>query len=311
MIELSIIIPVYKNEQNLIPTYTKLKLDVLDKISNYELIFVDDGSPDNSYNVMSKLSKQDSRIKLIKLSRNFGQGEAIFAGLRYASGNCAVFMSADLQDPPQLINEMLLKWHEGFKVVMAVRKNRQEGVLQKILSNTYYHILRKIALKNYPQRGFDFCLLDRKVLTAIINMEERNTTILGLIVWAGFNTAQIGYTRQSRQIGKSSWTFSKKFKLFMDAILSFSYFPIKVISICGIIDCIVSLAFIIYLVIQRISYHGPIAGWSSIMVAIMFTSGVQMLTLGIIGEYLWRNYDAARKRPLYLIDEIHGFHEKN
>ena len=301
--KLSIIIPVYYNALNLPITYAKLKEAVLDKVDDYELILVDDGSRDNSYAVMQELKRQDSKIKLIKFTRNFGQRSAVVAGFRASTGDAVSFISADLQDPPEIILEMLEKWKEGRKVVLAVRKARNDGILQLVFTKVYYKILKSIALKDYPEGGSDCCVLDRQVVDTLNKFDEPNSTTVGQIIWCGFQTTRIYYTRRAREIGKSKWTFSKKIKLFIDAILGFSYFPVRVISVIGILDCIFSLMYVLYLISYKFIFGANVTGWRSIMVAIMFTSGVQMLSIGVLGEYLWRSFDSSRKRPLYIIDE--------
>lgn len=303
--KLSIVIPLYFNEKNLPITYAQLAEEVFPHIPDYELIFIDDGSKDNSYHEALKLREINNRVKVIKLSRNFGQHTAIYAGLEHISGDCAVVISADLQDPPILILKLFEKYLEGNKVVLAVRKEREESFGQKLFSFTYYKLIKKYALKDMPLGGFDCFLADKQVIHALTKIEEKNTSLFAQVLWLGFKHAEIHYVRQSRKVGKSSWTFSKKFKLALDSFLAFSYIPIRIISLVGLLDCIFSLTYATYIIFQKIAF-GATAGWSSLMVAIMFTSGVQMLTLGIIGEYLWRNFDASRKRPMYVLDEKHG-----
>lgn len=303
--KISLIIPVYHNEKNLPVTYARLAAEVLPFLPNYELILIDDGSQDNSYQEALKLRELNKNVKVIKLSRNFGQHIAIYAGLEYMSGDCAMVISADLQDPPTLILQLFEKYLEGNKVVVAVRRERKEPFLQKLFSAVYYKLMKRYALHDMPKGGFDCFLADKQVIDILIKIEEKNTSLFAQILWLGFKRTEVYYTRQTREIGLSRWTFSKKIKLAIDSLLAFSYAPIKIISIVGLIDCILSLSYAIYVISQKIIFDAP-AGWSSLMVAIMFTSGVQMLTLGIIGEYLWRNFDTSRKRPLYVLDEKQG-----
>lgn len=308
MSKVTIAIPVFNNGKNLQLTYQRLRSEVLQKLDDYEVIFVDDGSSDNSYTEMQLLQQRDQRVKLIKLSRNFGQHQAILAGLENSNGDCVTVISADLQDPPVLIYEMYKKWQEGNKVVIAVRETRSDNLSQKIFSSIYHRLIRQYALKEMPIGGFDCFLADRQVIQILVQIDEKNTSLFAQILWLGFKRAQINYKRESRKIGKSGWTFSKKIKLFLDSFLAFSYLPIRLISCIGIIDCLLSFMFIIYLVIHKIiAGTGGVIGWSSLMVAIMFSSGVQMLTLGVIGEYLWRNFDATRKRPNFIVETKDGF----
>lgn len=303
--KLSIIIPVYFNEKNISVTYQKLAEEVLPHLPDYELIFIDDGSKDDSYQETLKLRAVNSKVKIIKLSRNFGQHTAIYAGLEHITGDCAVVISADLQDPPVLILQLFEKYLEGNKVVLAVRQERDESFSQKLFASMYYKLMKRYAIKDMPLGGFDCFLADKQVIDVLTKIEEKNTSLFAQILWLGFKRAEIYYVRQSREIGKSGWTFSKKFKLILDSVLAFSYVPIRAISLVGLLDCIFSLIYAVYVIFQKLTF-GANAGWSSLMVAIMFTSGVQMLTLGIIGEYLWRNFDASRKRPLYVLDEKQG-----
>lgn len=301
--KLSILIPVYFNELNLEPTYNKLKEDVLSKLEMYEIIFVDDGSKDNSYEVIQRLQKNDNNIKAIKLSRNFGSHAAILAGLSVATGNCATIISADLQDPPEIIIQMLEKYQMGSKVVLAVRQDREEPLFQKMFSNTYYLMMRKFAIPNMPKGGFDCCLIDRKVIEVLNLMEEKNTTVMGQILWCGFKTDTIYYTRKKREIGKSRWTFSKKIKLLIDSLLGFSYFPIRFISFIGLLFFIISLVWLFYILFRKILIGITVEGWTSLMLVVLFSSGIIMLTLGILGEYVWRAFDAIRKRPPFIIEK--------
>lgn len=303
--KLSIIIPLYYNKKNLPVTYALLAEQVLPKLPDYELILIDDGSEDDSYQAALTLREHNPKIKTIKLSRNFGQHIAIFAGLKYMTGDCAVVISADLQDPPSLILQLFEKYLEGNKVVIAVRKKRNDTLKQRLCSYIYYKLMKKYALDSMPLGGFDCFLADKQVIEVLIQIEEKNTSLFTQILWLGFKRAEVTYTREARTIGTSRWTFTKKLKLAIDSLLGFSYAPIRIISIIGLIDCILSLSYATYIILQKILV-GANAGWSSLMVAILFTSGVQMLTLGIIGEYLWRNFDESRKRPLYVLDETHG-----
>jgi polyisoprenyl-phosphate glycosyltransferase len=311
MKKLSIVIPVYYNELNIPSLYEKLQGEILSNPSyEHELIFVDDGSGDNSYAELVKLRDQHQSIKLIKLSRNFGSHTAILAGLTYATGDCATIISADLQDPPEIINRMFEKWQEGNKVVLAVREDREESFTQKLFSNTYYKLMRKYALPNMPEGGFDCFLIDRKIVDILKSIEEKNTTLMGQILWAGFKTEKIYYIRKEREIGKSRWTLAKKVKLFIDSFLAFSYVPIRFMSLIGIIFSIFSFLAGVYLIINKLVNGVSVQGWTSLMVLFLFVAGIQMIMMGIIGEYLWRNIDESRKRPVFVIDKKEGFHNE-
>lgn len=302
----SIIIPVYLNENNLPSTIKKLQS--LDKIIidfEIEFIFIDDGSPDQSLNLLLEEQKNDRRIKIIKLSRNFGSMGAIQAGLSTASGDCIGIISADLQDPPELFKEMLERWKTGKKIVIAVRCGREDSLYRKVSSTIYHYLLRKYAIKNYPQGGFDFVLIDRQVAYEINQIGEKNTNLFSLIFWLGFERDVILYVRQKRDKGKSAWTFSKKVKLVIDSFVSFSYVPIRMMSIVGLVVAILSFSYGTFVIFNYLINGIRVEGWSSLVVLITFLLGMIMLMLGIIGEYLWRILDETRKRPPFIIDRYY------
>lgn len=308
MKKLSVIIPVYFNEYNLDPLYHKLSQVLVNNTSfDYEIIFVDDGSTDSSYKEMRKLREKDRKIKIIKLSRNFGAHTAMLAGLDNCSGDCATVLSADLQDPPDIIQEMFDKYQQGKEIVLAVRKDREESVKQKVFSNLYYFLMRKFALKNMPEGGFDCFLIDRKVIDVILSMKEKNSSLMGQVLWCGFEAEHIYYIRKEREIGVSRWTLSKKIKLFIDSFMAFSYVPIRLMSTLGIFLSIVSFIFALVVFIQKIRGEIVVEGWTTLMIVFLLVSGIQMILLGVIGEYLWRSLDESRKRPNYIIDKMEGF----
>lgn len=303
--KLSIVVPVYFNQDNLHPLYKNLKENVFDKLKDeYELIFVDDGSQDHSFTVMEELQAVDQNIRLIKLSRNFGSHSAILAGYMHATGDCATCISADLQDPPEIILNMLERWKTGAKVVLAVRQDRKEPFLQKFFSNLYYSMMKKFALKGMPKGGFDCCLIDRQVIDIISMMEEKNTTIMGQIIWCGFKPDFIYYVRRQREIGESMWTFSKKLKLSIDSFLGFSYIPIRLIIMIGLVFTLIAIVWSAYIIIMKIIGGITIAGYATLIIINLFSFGMIMLMLGILGEYLWRVFDSVRKRPPYIIERI-------
>lgn len=302
----SIVIPCYFNELNLLKTYKVLKEDVLDKRPDmqFEVICVDDGSKDNTLGVLKDLQALDSRIKIIKLSKNFGEFRAILAGLTHASGECMAVMSADLQDPPYLITEMIQAWENGEKVVIAARTDRKENWLKKLLAHTYYWFLRKLVIEDYPKYGFDFFLIDKQVAQILVDMKEKNSTIYVQLIWTGFKPKVIDYIREDREDGKSMWTYWKRINLFIDTFIVFSYKPIRLISGLGILMSIFGFISAIYFIFEKVFLHNDVAGWTSLVVAVLVLAGVQLIMLGIIGEYIWRNLDETRKRPVFIVDEI-------
>lgn len=307
MKKFSIIVPVYYNELNLPDTIPQL-LNLSNELSEYqlELCFVDDGSGDNSLQVLLDFQKNHPNvIKVIKLTRNFGSMAAIQAGFSIATGDCVGVITADLQDPPDLFIDMVHHWEQGNKVILAVRQDREETPLQKALSNTYYSLIRKFAIKNYPKGGFDFLLADRQVVDEVNRIHEKNTNFMTLIYWLGFKPILIPYVRRSRTIGKSRWTLEKKIKLFVDTFVAFSYFPIRLLSVIGFIFAIGSFFYGAFIFIYWSIFGIDVAGWVPMMIILTFTAGLQMTMLGILGEYLWRTLDESRGRPSYVIDEVY------
>jgi polyisoprenyl-phosphate glycosyltransferase len=303
MSKLSIIIPVYYNEMNLHDLYQDLFEKVLNHVEDYELVFVDDGSQDSSYEIIQELTKKDNRIVSLKLSRNFGSHAAILAGLNHCTGDCAVMKTADLQEPSAMILDMFEKWKLGNNVVLAIRADRKESALQSFFSNLYYRIMRRYVLKNMPLGGFDCFLIDRKVIEVLRLMDEKNTSLMGQILWAGFKTDSIYYTRLKREKGKSRWTMKKKIKLVIDSVLSFTYLPVRFMTVIGLIFFVGSVIWAAVIIYQRIFGGIALEGWTTLMAFNLFASGLNLLTLGILGEYMWRNFDATRPRPTYIIEE--------
>ena len=316
MKKISIIVPVYYNQDNLLPLYADLKEKVFDKLkentnTEYELIMVDDGSKDNSYKVMQDLAKIDSNIKIIHLSRNYGEHAAILAGLSQCTGDCAVRKAADLQEPSEMILDMMKKYDEGYKVVLATRADREEPIVQKAFSNLYAFLMRKLALHNMPKGGFDSFLIDRQVIDFLVKMQESNTSLMSQILWAGFETATVPYVRKKREIGKSRWTLSKKIKLVYDSLISFSYFPIKMITNVGFFSFFISVMLLLIIIYKKFVGKIDVEGYTSLIMVMLMAFGIIMLSIGIIGEYLWRTYDAARKRPPYIIEKVEKGEKSN
>lgn len=302
--KISIVIPVYYNEDNLRPLYEDIKKKVIDAIDyEYELVLVNDGSKDNSYKVMKELAEKDKHIKLVSLSRNFGSHAAILCGLAKCTGDCAVIKAADLQEPTELILEMVDRWNKGFNVVLAVREGREESRQQTLFANLYYTLVRKTALPTMPKGGFDVYLIDRKVIDVLMALDEKNSALTGQILWSGFKTDQVYYTRLAREIGTSRWTLRKKLRLVTDTLFSFSILPIKIVTIIGIGAFVGSLIWAVVILIFKLNGLIEVKGWTALFIFNLFSFGVIMLTLGILGEYLWRTFDASRNRPAYIIED--------
>lgn len=302
----SIVVPVYQNDANLDDTIPKL-LSLQDRLPDYnlELVLVDDGSTDNSYNLLIKYyNLHIDKIKIVKLTKNFGQIPAIQAGLKAASGDCAGIISADLQDPYELFIDMIRKWENGIKLIIGERENREEAIRQNFISMLYWKMVNKYAVKDYPLGGFDFCLIDKQIMKDINEINEKNTHIFALIFSLGYKYEIIPYTRKKRVAGKSQWTFPKKIKLLTDTFIAFSYLPIRGISYLGLGISALSFLYALVIAVSKFIFGNKYEGWTTIVVLVSFFSGLILLTLGIIGEYLWRILDEVRKRPNYVIDKI-------
>ena len=308
MAKLSIIIPVYFNEGNLPPLYEDIRKKIIEPaLFDYEIIMVDDGSGDNSWAEMEKIAATDENVKLFHLSRNFGSHAAILCGLEHCTGDCAVVKAADLQEPTELILDMFKSWQQGNNVVLAVRQDREESGSQKFFANFYYRLVRTFALKQMPENGFDIYLVDRKVIDVLSLMDEKNSALTGQILWSGFKTAEVPYVRQERKIGKSRWTLRKKIRLVMDTLYSFSTVPITVVTMVGALAFFVSLIWAIVVLINKIAGNIPVSGFTTMFIFQLFSFGITMTTLGVIGGYLWRTFDASRSRPIYIVerDNLH------
>lgn len=307
MKKLSIVVPVYYNEGSLPDLFKKL-LDLRSQSAplgvEIDLIFVDDGSKDNSLAKLLDFKQASSNVTVIKLSRNFGSVQAAKTGLRYAIGDCFLILAADLQDPPELIIEMLKRWLTGSKFVVARRTGRDDPLLSKLFSKFYYFCIRHLVDKDYPKGGFDMALMDKCMHNHLAN-SGKNIYIPLYAHWMGFKPDFIPYKRQERIHGKSRWGFWRKIHTFLDACLGFSYKPIRAISIIGLIVAGVSSLYGISVFIQALLGHKEVAGFATLVSLITFLLGVIILILGIIGEYVWRIYDQVSKIPETIIDEIY------
>jgi dolichol-phosphate mannosyltransferase len=302
----SIVVPVYYNESNLPETIPQL-LALAPNLPGYqlELVMVDDGSGDDSLRILRKFQREfPDVIKVVKLTRNFGSMAAIQAGFTVATGDCVGMISADLQDPPEIFLDMIDHWERGSKAVFAIRQDREEQPLQKMFSNTYYSLIRKFAIAEYPNGGFDFFLVDRQVIAGLNRIREKNTNIMTLIYWLGYTPVMIPYVRRQRRQGKSRWTLSKKVKLFIDTFVGFSYFPIRVLSVIGLLVAMGSFFYGLFVLIYWLFFGEVVKGWVPTIMVLTFTSGIQMAMLGVLGEYLWRTLDEVRRRPPFVIDEV-------
>ncbi|MCC6973978.1 MAG: glycosyltransferase family 2 protein [Anaerolineae bacterium] len=304
---ISIISPVYHNAPSL-PDLLKQFQELATKNASddFEFIFVDDGSQDNSFEVLNRLVVDESRMRVIKLSRNFGSNAAILAGLSHARGEAVAAIAADLQDPPELLHEMIDHWRQGRKVVLAAREGRDDPGLTSVLADTFYSLFRRFAIKTMPKRGFDFFLIDRQVCDLIRGIQENNAYLMGLILWLGFDPKVIFYHRRAREkrYGRSMWTFAKKLKYFADSFVAFSHMPVRAASLLGISISVLGLLYALLIIVLRIFGGRDPEGWTSLMVVMLVVSGVQILMIGVLGEYLWRSLDEVRHRPRFIVERI-------
>ncbi len=302
---LSIVVPVY-NEEAVLPALIGRLRGFVERLAplDVEIILVDDHSTDRSPELLKEICRGDARFRYARLAKNGGSHVAVLAGLAQTRGECSVFLAADLQDPPELILQMLDLWRAGHHIVWAVREER-EGVskIDLFLSNLFYRLLNLLGEVNLPPRGSDFALLDRKAVGALLESAGSDPSIGGEIARLGFSSAQISYTKEKRAAGESKWTLKKKLTAFADAFVSFSYAPLRAMSYLGMLFSLLGFLYAIVVVAVRLTTRTPVQGWSSLIVVVLVLGGVQMMMLGVLGEYLWRTLEAARQRPTYFLEE--------
>jgi glycosyltransferase involved in cell wall biosynthesis len=300
---ISVVTPAYNEAENLPVLYARLR-EVLDSLGqDWEWIVVDDHSHDATFSVLAELASQDSRVRGIRFARNFGSHRALSCGLHHANGDCAVVMAADLQDPPEVLPELVSKWREDAHVVWALRRQREGEKTSTIaFSRLYYFLMRRfVGIEEMPATGSDFFLLDRRVVDAFDQFNESNISIMALITWMGYRQEVITYDKKARLHGDSGWTLEKKLKLVLDSVTSFSYLPIRLMSLLGLSVALAGFLYAGFVTIHALAGN-PMQGWSSLMVVILIIGGIQMLLMGVLGEYLWRALDESRRRPRYLIE---------
>ncbi len=302
---ISVVVPVYYNAESL-SLLTERLASVTASLTedDFEFVFVDDGSGDNSFEILQRLAQSDPRIRVVKLSRNFGSNAAILAGLTYAHGDAAVVISADLQDPPELIPQLVASWKQGNQVVLAARRSRQDPIVAKLFATLFNRLFRKFVFADFPPDGFDFMLIDRCVVDILVQLQEKNSYIFGQTMWVGFQRDVIYYDRQERGIGRSRWTTAKKIKYFIDAFSAFSYLPLRMASLLGIVFAVVGFLYALVIIGLRLTMGFPIVGWASLMVVVLLASGAQLVVAGTLGEYLWRILDETRRRPPFIVDSL-------
>ena len=305
MKKISILIPCFNEEQSLPLLYPEL-VKLMDSLPGYEweVLFVNDGSLDGTLDLLRQYSKQDSRINYVSLSRNFGKEAAMLAGFDYVTGDCMVIIDADLQDPPELIPEMVKWWEQGYEDVYAKRKSRgRESWLRKRLSILFYRMLQSSSRFDVLQNVGDFRLLDRRCINALKRMRESERYTKGMFSWIGFKKKEIEFDRGNRQAGKSAWSYRQLFSLAIDGITSFSSLPLRISTIAGFFISLLAFIYMMVVFIRALIWGNPVQGYPSLLVIILFLGGIQLLSLGIIGEYIGRIYNETKNRPDYIVDE--------
>jgi dolichol-phosphate mannosyltransferase len=304
----SIVIPVY-NEAEVLPTLYRRLTQVMEGLGEpYEIIFVNDGSTDASPMLLWELRAQDARVKVMSLSRNFGHQIAITAGLDYSSGEAVVVMDADLQDPPEVIPQLIAQWREGHDIVFAVRESRRgEGVIKRSTAALFYRLLRHLTATEIPLDAGDFRLMSRRAVEALKPIRERNRFVRGLVSWIGFRHTSITFVRDVRHAGQTKYPLRKMARFALNGIMSFSFVPLQVATYLGFAVSLLSFIYTVYAVGLKLFTDRAVQGWASVIVAVLFMGGVQLISIGIIGEYIGRIYEEVKQRPLYLIDKLAGF----
>jgi len=306
--DLTVVIPVFNEEETLGELRDRLKTVLQDLEIEYEVILVDDGSTDESLDILKRFASDDPRFKVLTFSRNFGHQAALYAGLCQSRGDAVVLMDADLQDPPEVIPRLLERWRSGFEVVFAVRTKRKEGYAKRLAYMAYYRLLRSMAYMDIPLDTGDFSLMDRRVADELGKMPERNKFLRGLRTWVGFRQTKIVYERDARFAGEPKYTLSKLLKLGLDGMISYSYVPLRMASILGAIVAGFSFLLAAAYLAQRLFVETYVPqGFTTLAILILFIGGIQMLTVGLIGEYIGKIYDEVKRRPEYIVRERTGF----
>lgn len=304
---LSVVVPMF-NEADNIAGFMRAVCPILESVTpQWEIICVDDGSRDQTSQAVRDYHTQDARIKLVRLSRNFGKEAALTAGLFHASGQAVIPMDADLQDPPQLIPELVAKWREGFKMVLATRRFRKgDGWFKRQSALLFYRLIRRLSNVKIPKNTGDFRLMDREVVDAIKQLRERTRFMKGILSWVGYPTAQVFYDRPERAHGSSKFNFFRLWRLALDGVFSFSTVPLQIWTYIGATISLLSFVYAMYLIVRTLVSGVDVPGYASIMVAVLFMGGIQLISMGILGEYIGRIYRETKQRPIYLVDEVAG-----
>lgn len=308
---ISVVVPMYFEEEVAQECYNRLKSVMLQNNINYEFVFVNDGSTDRTMEILSEIAANDFRTKIVNFARNFGHQVAVTAGIAAAKGDAIVIIDADLQDPPEVIPELIAKWEEGYEVVYAKRKQRKGETWFKLLTAKYfYKFLNYMSDIDIPKDTGDFRIIDRKIADVFNQMTERNRFIRGMMSWVGFRQTYVEYERDERFAGETKYPLKKMIKFASDGIIAFSTKPLRIVMSLGLLSVLISIIVLLYTITVKIFGHGTQTGWASIMVAITFFSGIQLLGLGIVGQYIARIYDESKNRPIYIVKETINIDEE-
>lgn len=301
---ISVVIPVYNEQENLPALYERLTSVLSECEPGYEIVFVDDGSRDGSLVLLHGLEARDLHVKVVELARNFGHQVAISAGLDHSCGRAVVIMDADLQDPPEVLPQFIAKWREGHDVVYAIREHRKESRLKRAAYSLFYRLLQRIANIRIPLDAGDFCIMDRRVVDVLNGMPERNRFVRGIRSWVGLDQVGLAYERQERYAGETKYTFRRLVYLALDGLVSFSYVPLRMISILGLCVSVMSFVLAVFYLIKKLTSGLNPPGFATLIVSLFFLAGIQLITIGVIGEYVGRIFEEVKQRPLYVLRRV-------
>jgi polyisoprenyl-phosphate glycosyltransferase len=302
--DVSVVIPVFNEQENLPSLHSRLAATLAPTGLRYEMIFVDDGSRDKSLSLLYELAGDDPCVVVVELARNFGHQVAISAGLDHARGDGVIIMDADLQDPPEVLPQFIDKWREGHDVVYAIREQRKEGWLKRAAYAAFYRLLQRVANIEIPLDAGDFCIMDRRVVDLLIGMPERNRFVRGIRSWIGLDQVGLAYERQARHAGKPKFTFTRLVYLALDGLVSFSYVPLRLITMLGFCVSLLSIVLAVFYMIKKLTVGLDPPGFATLTVALFFLAGMQLMTIGVIGEYVGRIFEEVKRRPLYVVRKL-------
>ena len=304
--EISIVVPIYNEEENIALLYSRLVTVLVDTQTDFEIVFVDDGSRDRSVDRLKEFEALDKRVVVVELARNFGHQVAITAGLDFARGKAIAVMDADLQDPPEVLPEFIAKWREGHDVVYAIREKRKESWLKRICYAFFYRLLRRVANVDIPLDAGDFCIMDRRIVDLLKSMPERSRFIRGIRSWVGLNQIGLPFERHARHAGTTKYSVGRLMLLALDGLISFSFVPLRIITLLGLSVSFLSMLMAVFFFVKKLIYGLSPPGFASLITSIFFLAGIQLITLGVIGEYVGRIFEEAKRRPMYILRRVSG-----